>query len=70
MLQKADQRKKEEGKDTKFEFRGQLLTETDIQCRIERKKGGPHHQGPLGIPLYPSCVCVILMELYRCKDAE
>ncbi|KAJ4299753.1 hypothetical protein N0V90_004999 [Kalmusia sp. IMI 367209] len=47
MLQKADQRKRDEGKDTEFEFRGRLLTGTSIQRRIEQKKGGLHSQGPL-----------------------
>ncbi|KAH8728462.1 hypothetical protein GQ44DRAFT_757375 [Phaeosphaeriaceae sp. PMI808] len=37
MLWKADQRKRDEGKDTAFEYRGQLLTKTTIQTRIDRK---------------------------------
>jgi hypothetical protein len=70
MLQKADQRKREEGKDTEFEYRGRSLTETSIQGRIERKKGGPHAQGPLGIPPNPCFDCIVLIEVHRCRDAK
>jgi hypothetical protein len=37
MLQKAEQRRVEDDKDTMFEFRGQLLSEGSIRPRLERK---------------------------------
>lgn len=44
MLWKADQRKREQGKNTEFEYRGQKLTETNIRPRLERKKFEPNPQ--------------------------
>jgi tetratricopeptide (TPR) repeat protein len=67
MLWKADQRKRDQGKDTEFEYRGQLLTETSIQTRIERKKFEGNPQGPLGILSSSCCDFIILI---RAVDAE
>jgi tetratricopeptide (TPR) repeat protein len=67
MRWKADQRKREEGKGTEFEYRGQLLTETSIQPRIERKKFEGNSQEPLGIS--PSS-CGYFVILIKAVDAK
>jgi len=67
MLWKADQKKREEGKGTEFEYRGQQLTETSIQPRIERQKFEGNSQETLGISPSSCCDFVILIRAVDVK---